>query len=227
MREWPGRNTREGDSGMFTGIIEDVGVVHRIGPSALSVRTVLTGIGNGDSIAVNGTCLTVTAAEPSARDLVLEFDVSLETGQRTSLGGLRAGSKVNLERALRMGDRLGGHMMTGHIEGTGRFVREERRGNSRILMFTFDRRLKRYIIPKGCIGVDGISLTVADCAGDYFTVSVIPHTMKNTTLGSRRPGDLVNLEPDILAKYVEGVLIQGISKSTITEGFLETHGFFR
>ncbi len=225
MPEWPAQIKREGIDTMFTGIIEDVGVVHRIAPFVLSVRTVMTEIKNGDSIAVNGACLTVTATERSARDLVLRFDVSPETEQRTSLGELKAGSKVNLERALRMGDRFGGHVMTGHIEGKGRFVGEERRENSQIFMFTFDRHLRRYIVSKGCVGVDGISLTVVDCASDCFTVSVISHTMKNTNLGSRKPGDIVNIEPDILAKYVEGILIHGIGKTTITEGFLKAHGF--
>lgn len=210
---------------MFTGIIEDVGVVQKAAASILLIRTILTGIRKGDSISINGTCLTVTKTVNSARIPVLSFDVSPETVQRTNLGELRAGSNVNLERALRAGDRFGGHIMTGHIEDKGKLVRKERIEKSWIFTFTLDRHLRRYIVPKGSVGVDGISLTVVDCGSDFFTVSVIPHTMKNTNLGSRKLGDNVNIEPDILAKYIESMLIHGIGKTTITEGFLKENGF--
>lgn len=225
MRELPGREKYEGIDTMFTGIIEDVGVVQRIAPSFLSVRTNLDEIKNGDSIAVNGTCLTVSKMLISGRTRILSFDVSPETERRTNLAELRAGSTVNLERALRSGDRFGGHMMTGHIEDKGKIVRRERTGNSWMYSFEFDRKLRRYIAPKGSVGVDGISLTVVDCRSDFFTVSVVPHTLKNTNLGSREAGASVNIEPDILAKYVENIMIHRAGKLITTEEFLREHGF--
>ncbi|MCX6142493.1 MAG: riboflavin synthase [Ignavibacteriales bacterium] len=212
---------------MFTGIIEDVGVVQKIAPSVLLVRTVLTEIKKGDSIAANGTCLTVTKMASSARTRVLSFDVSPETVQRTNLGELRGGSNVNLERALRAGDRFGGHIMTGHIEDKGKLVRKERIEKSWIFTFTLDRHLRRYIVPKGSVGVDGISLTVVDCGSDFFTVSVIPHTMKNTNLGSRKLGDNVNIEPDILAKYAESMLVHDIGETKTTKELLKEYGFIQ
>ena len=210
---------------MFTGIIEDVGVVQKAAASVLLIGTVLTGIRKGDSVSINGTCLTVTKTVNSARIPILSFDVSPETVQRTNLGELRAGSKVNVERALRVGDRFGGHIMMGHVEDKGKLARKERADTSWLFTFTVKRNLQRYIVSKGSVGVDGISLTVADCGRDFFTASVIPHTIKNTNLGSRSSGDNVNIELDILAKYAESMLIHCIGKTKTIEEVLRENGF--
>ncbi len=210
---------------MFTGIIETVGTVRSIDRSVLEVGSALQGMVKGESVSVNGVCLTVTEARPSAMGSDLRFDYSPETALRTNIGGLVPGSPVNLERALRVGDRLGGHIMTGHIEGTAQVVRMDRTENSWTFGFKPDRRLSRYLVPKGSVGVDGISLTVVDQTGGSFTVAVIPHTMQNTNLAIRRIGDVVNIEPDILAKYVEGMLNRSTDQTQITEGFLREHGF--
>jgi riboflavin synthase len=210
---------------MFTGIVENVGTVQSIGHSVLEVKSTLTDVKKGESVAVNGVCLTVTDAVISANALILSFDFSPETSQRTNIGDLLAGSPVNLERALRAGERIGGHMMTGHVEGTAEIVSKGRMGNSWIFRFRIDLQLSKYMVPKGSVGVDGISLTVVESGPGYFTVSVIPHTMKNTNLATRRPGDMVNIEPDILAKYVEGLLNRHSGESNITEGFLKENGF--
>lgn len=212
---------------MFTGIIEDVGVVRKCTTSALIVGTRLAELETGDSVSVNGTCLTVAGLEKSGRAQNLGFDVSPETLRQTNLGELKAGSKVNLERALRVGDRFGGHMMTGHIEETARLVQKTRVQNSWEFAFAFDRRMRAYIVPRGSVGVDGISLTVTACGGDRFTVSVIPHTMRNTNLASRRVGDKVNLEPDILAKYTESILNHAAAKTKSIEDYLREYGFIK
>lgn len=193
---------------MFTGLIEDVGRVQRLerrGSSArLAVTTVLPGQGFalGDSVAVNGVCLTVTGiAAP-----ILTFDVSPETLDRSGLGRLSTSDPVNLERALRLSDRLGGHIVTGHIDCTATVSsRSEESGN---IIFTFRLPAEncRYIIAKGSVAIDGISLTVNSVTSDSFTVNIIPHTAEMTTLKNRKAGDLVNIETDILGRYVERLL---------------------
>lgn len=209
---------------MFTGIIEDVGKVMKRSSSVLSVMTSLTDMRQGDSISVNGVCLTITAIENTKRGARMDFDFSPETKDRTNIQNLRIGSEVNLERSLRVGDRFGGHIMTGHVEGTGRILKKKRQDNSWIFVISVDRKLGIYIVPKGSVGVDGMSLTVVDSDRSQFSISVIPHTMSHTNMGSRKIGESVNIEPDILAKYVEHLMGTTGSK-TITGEFLKEHGF--
>ena len=184
---------------MFTGIVEELGRVEAFdGPRLrIDARTVLDGVALGDSIAVNGCCLTVVAHG----DGWWEADVSQETLDRTSLRGIAPGAPVNLERAVRLADRLGGHLVQGHVDGVGEIVDPVPDLRVRI-----PRELMRYVVEKGSVTVDGVSLTVVKPLDDGFTVAIIPHTAGVTTLGSRRPGDLVNIEVDVLAKYVERLL---------------------
>lgn len=193
---------------MFTGLIETMGRVGRFEPEgagaglSLEVPLYRNEVKIGDSIAVNGACLTVVEI---AEEMFL-FDLAPETLRRTNLGRLRHDDRVNLERALRVSDRLGGHWVQGHVDGIGQ-VRERRPdGDWEIYWFTCAPVLTRYMVSKGSIAVDGVSLTVVDVTPDAFSVALIPHTLAVTTLGNRRPGDPVNLETDILAKYVEKLL---------------------
>jgi riboflavin synthase len=185
---------------MFTGIVEELGsVVSLDGPRLrLSATTVLGDVSMGASIAVNGCCLTVVAWG----DDWWEADVSDETFARTSLGSLCAGDPVNLERPVRLDDRLGGHLVQGHVDAVGEVVRPVPD-----LQVRMPERLLRYVVEKGSITVDGVSLTVVDVLDDGFTVAVIPHTSEVTTLGVRRPGERVNLEVDVMAKYAERLLV--------------------
>ena len=171
----------------------------------IEARTVLEGTRIGDSIAINGVDLTVVEMS----DDHFSADASPETLSRTTLGELRSGSRVNLERALGVGERLGGHMVQGHIDGTGELESAIKEGNSHRLRFKFERELARYIAMKGSIAVDGISLTVAGLGDYWFEVAVIPHTWRETTLGELKRGSRVNLEVDVLAKYVERLMQQG------------------
>ena len=186
---------------MFTGIVEELGtVVHRDGPRLrISAAQVLEGVGLGDSTAVNGCCLTVVAFDDA--DGWWEADVSDETYRRTNLGALRPGDPVNLERPVRLQDRLGGHLVQGHVDGVGEVV--EPVPDLRVRM---PSDLLRYVVEKGSITVDGISLTVVEPLADGFTVAVIPHTAAVTTLGAKGPGAPVNLEVDVIAKYTERLL---------------------
>ena len=195
---------------MFTGIVEELGSVASLeGPRVrLAARAVLAGVGLGDSIAVNGCCLTVV----DWGDDWWEADVSEETFKRTSLGSLAPGDPVNLERPVRLSDRLGGHLVQGHVDAVGEVV--EAVPDLRVRM---PADLTRYVVEKGSITVDGVSLTVVDALSDGFTVAVIPHTAAVTTLGSRSPGDPVNLEVDVMAKYAERLLVAQLDRAT-TEG---------
>ena len=186
---------------MFTGIIEELGtVVSREGPRLrIAARIVLDDVTMGASIAVNGTCLTVVGWDE--RDGWWEADVVAESYARTALGQLQPGHRVNLERPVRLSDRLGGHLVQGHVDGVGSIV-----SAAPALRIQCPADLLRYIVAKVSITVDGISLTVVTPTGDGFTVAVIPHTTEVTTLGQKGPGDLVNLEVDITAKYVERLL---------------------
>ena len=214
---------------MFTGLIEDTGRVvsfERRGPGALlTVETSLpTGeIALGDSVAVNGICLTVTERGSSR----LAFDVSSETVSRSTMQDLRAGVPVNLERALRMGDRLGGHIVTGHIDCRATLSALRSESSCRVLSFTLPREYCRYLVEKGSVAIDGISLTIHGIEPDGFSVTIIPHTLGHTTLASLKAGDRVNIETDILGKYVERLLAPasakagGLSMKTLAEnGFL-------
>ena len=189
---------------MFTGIIEEVGTVAKLGDFKLTINAskVLEDQKMGDSIAVNGTCLTVVDHDRST----FSVDLSPETLSRTSLGSLAQGHKVNLGRPLAVSDRLGGHIVQGHVDATGRITSSRTEGNSQILRIRYPNRLRVYIVEKGFITVDGISLTVVQKGTSSFTLSVIPYTLENTNLQDKGPGDRVNLEADIVAKYVESML---------------------
>jgi riboflavin synthase len=193
---------------MFTGIVEELGVVEGIEELSdairLSVRGphVTTDVSLGDSIAVNGCCLTVAERDGET----FTADVMRETLTKTSLGALEVGSRVNLERAVTPQTRLGGHVVQGHVDGTGRVVRREPSEHWELVELELPADLGRYLVPKGSITVDGISLTVVDVLDASFTVSLIPETLARTTLGLKQPGDPVNLEVDVIAKYVERLL---------------------
>ncbi|HEV8486312.1 MAG TPA: riboflavin synthase [Blastocatellia bacterium] len=197
--------------GIFTGLIMEIGRVRRVDLRSegaylvIEARKVLEGTRIGDSISINGADLTVI----EMGDDYFSADASLETLKRTTLGGLGAGSRVNLERALGVGERLGGHMVQGHVDGPGELMSVTREGNAYRVRVRFPRELGRYIAMKGSICVDGISLTVAGLGGDWFDVAIIPHTWRETTLRDLKSGDHVNLEVDVLAKYVERLMEQG------------------
>ena len=189
---------------MFTGIVEEVGVVAKISDNGMTVLAtkVTEDLKLGDSIAVNGTCLTAVSFDRTE----FSVDLSPETVRRTSLGRLSVGGPVNLERALLASDRMGGHIVQGHVDGTGRIMSTKRDGDSTIFRIRVPKRLNRYIVEKGFVAVDGISLTVVKIGASSFTLAVIPYTLKNTNLAALSVGDRVNLEADILAKYVESFL---------------------
>ncbi|MEW5762663.1 MAG: riboflavin synthase [Bacillota bacterium] len=212
---------------MFTGIVEALGTVRavRVRPEGASLTVEAANIAPhirvGDSIAVNGVCLTATAHTEHA----FTADVMAETLAKTNLGVLRPGARVNLERALRLGDRLGGHLVTGHVDGVGRILARNPAGIATVFTIGAPPEVARYLIPKGSVAVDGISLTVIDAGPDRFTVSVIPHTAAVTTLGFKKPGDTVNLEADLIGKYVAHLLARGAGERGISLEFLAGHGF--
>lgn len=211
---------------MFTGIIEEMGAVRSLQRSAGAARLtvaaskVLEGTALGDSICVNGVCLTVVslgAAEFSA-------DVAVETLRVTNLGELRNGAKVNLERALQLSARVGGHLVSGHVDAVGRIRERREEGNGWRVVFEAPEAVLRYVIRKGSVAIDGISLTVADVDASGFSVAMIPHTAKLTTLGFKAAGDTVNLESDIIGKYVER-LIGGRAPEALSLDLLRKNGF--
>ncbi|NLL77781.1 MAG: riboflavin synthase [Clostridiales bacterium] len=212
---------------MFTGIIEEVGTVRTIRKKAqsaaltISAANIFKDIKCGDSIAVNGVCLTVTSFTHS------EFtaDVMHETIRRSSLGNLHSGAMVNLERAMPAGGRFGGHIVTGHIDGTGVISSTDKDGNAVWYSIRTTSKILRYIIEKGSIAIDGVSLTVARVSNTDFSVSVIPHTAGNTTLSQRRVGDIVNLENDCIGKYIEKLLGASVQSTEITKDFLKEVGY--
>ena len=196
---------------MFTGIVEELGTVEAVEEQEdalrLSIRagTVLEGTGLGDSISVNGCCLTVAATA----DGVWTADVMQETLDKTSLRGVQPGDRVNLERAVTADQRLGGHIVQGHVDGVGEIRRREPSEHWEVIEISLPDGLGRYLVDKGSITVDGVSLTVVEAGDDSFTVSLIPETLARTTLGFRQAGDRVNLEADVLAKHVEKLLASG------------------
>jgi len=220
---------------MFTGIIEEIGTVEAVAKgvhsAVLSIRAkrILEDIHLGDSIAVNGVCLTVTSFGRTG----FTADVMHETLNRSSLGQLKAKSAVNLERAMAAGGRFGGHIVSGHIDGTGKIIRIK--GDDNAVWYTIETtpRVMRYIVEKGSIAIDGISLTVAKVGSTDFSVSIIPHTAEKTTLSCKKQGDVVNLENDCIGKYVEKLM--GLSqtkedpeageKNGVTRAFLAKYGF--
>jgi riboflavin synthase len=193
---------------MFSGIVEERATVHSIEPRGEALRlsvqstVVASDVHVSDSVAVNGVCLTVV----DVSDGVIGFDVIPETLSKTGLGGLKPGSPVNLERALRVGDRLGGHFVQGHVDGVGTVSEVYSEGEWYMLSVTAPEIVRRYLIPHGSIAVDGVSLTVARMRPDGFTVGLIPHTLEMTNLGDLKFGDSVNLEADMLGKYVDALL---------------------
>lgn len=193
---------------MFTGIIEELGSVagiEHIGDNAsisINCREVIGGTMQGDSIAVNGVCLTAMDITADS----LRFDVSRETLDRSTLGSLKAGSLVNLERAVTPATRLGGHIVQGHVDGRGTFIAAEEDGDFRTVRIGFEPEFARYLVYKGSVAVEGISLTVAPLADAHFDIAVIPKTWEATNLHTLTPGDAVNLEADVIAKYVERML---------------------
>jgi riboflavin synthase len=209
---------------MFTGIIQGLGTVRKMtrkGQDAvIGVQTLLplNDLKRGDSVAVNGVCLTIT--ELSGQDF--SADVSAETLARTNLQFLKAGDRVNLEKALRLADFLGGHIVLGHVDGSGRIAEKTQKSGSIVLAVTVEEGLGRYVVEKGSIAVDGISLTINRFDGGRFYVNIIPHTIENTTLAFKKVGDTVNIETDILGKYVEKLLQPG---GRIDMDFLREHGF--
>lgn len=211
---------------MFTGIIEEVGTIRRVqkGRSSavleIEARIVLEGLRVGDSIAVNGVCLTVTSFDRKG----FLADVMHETLNRSSLAGMSGGSRVNLERAMRADGRFGGHIVAGHVDGTGTIAEIRKDDTAVWYRIRAGDSILRYVVEKGSAAVDGISLTVVAVTERDFSVSVIPHTASETTLGERRTGDTVNLETDIIGKYVERFLSRS-PESGITREFLSQYGF--
>ncbi len=213
---------------MFTGIIQTVGRVVRLEPRGGDVRLAvdtagldLTDVQPGDSIAVSGVCLTAVALEPHG----FAADVSNETLSLTTLGQLKAGDPVNLEKALRLADRLGGHLVSGHVDGVGKVVAITPDGRSQRWTFELPAALARYIAAKGSVCIDGTSLTVNEVVGSRFGVNLIPHTVAHTAFHARRVGDAVNIEVDVIARYVERLLSSGQAPATLDEAFLKQHGF--
>ena len=212
---------------MFTGIIEEIGTVQTLRKGSQSARltigakTVLSDVHLGDSIAVNGVCLTVTEFTPGS----FTADVMHETLNRSSLSGLQPGSPVNLERAMAAGGRFGGHIVAGHIDGTGTITNVRRDDNAVWYTIRTAPAILRYIVEKGSIAIDGISLTVARVTDSEFSVSVIPHTAEKTTLSGKRAGDMVNLENDCIGKYVEKLMGSSLSPTGITKEFLLKFGY--
>ena len=216
---------------MFTGIVEEMGQIRSIvrgaSSAVLSIEAnlILEDLKIGDSVAVNGVCLTATSIGAGG----FTADVMHETLNRSSLGALQKGSHVNLERAMLANGRFGGHIVSGHIDGTGTIGSIQKDDNALWYTILADAKLLRYIVEKGSVTIDGISLTVADVQSDRFAVSLIPHTAKVTVLGEKRTGDIVNLETDIVGKYVEKLMKPTVEetkqKSGITMEFLAENGF--
>jgi len=213
---------------MFTGIIEDIGVIANINKMAgrweISLKTALppATIKEGDSISVDGICLTVTKLSNNT----FFVDASLETLRLTALKEKRTGQKVNLERAMSVENRFGGHLVTGHIDGVGSIIEKKKEGDSTTFVIEVSPPLARYIVGKGSIAIDGISLTVNEQRDNIFTVNIIPYTVSRTTIGEKNLRDAINIETDIIGKYVESFLTKSKSKS-IDMDFLYRHGYVK
>ncbi len=215
---------------MFTGIVEERGKVLKVESKGrgkrlmLQIPPVLTDIQPGDSINVNGVCLTLT----EKREGAFLFDLSYETLQKSNLGELKEGDTVNLERALRLSDRMGGHIVTGHIDGIGMIVEKRREGDFFNLRVKLPKEALSYVVPKGSIAIDGVSLTVNELKADEIEITLIPFTLEKTNLMEKGVGDRVNIEADILGKYVERLLrVREKSSKGIDISFLKEHGFIK
>ena len=220
---------------MFTGIVEEIGVIVKItrgahsGQMVVQAKMILEDCKIGDSISINGACLTVVAVNANN----FAVDVSPETLRRTNLGDLTSGSKVNLERSLRLQDRLGGHLVLGHVDEVGVISRLQDEDTATLMQITVSHEAMRYIVQKGSICVNGVSLTISNLSANAFEVSLIPYTKSVTTLGEKKTNDRVNIEVDILGRYVERLLSQNLSfgqelspgSENINMEFLREHGF--
>jgi len=208
---------------MFTGIIEELGSVERSGARLkIQCRKVIEGSQTGSSIAVNGVCLTAVDLDAGS----FCADLAPETIRRSNLGDLRPGSKVNLERPMSLSDRLSGHIVQGHVDGVGELLSLEDLGDDNWWMqLRIPPHLDRYLVYKGSIAIDGISLTIAELRGEVLAVTLIPHTYRNTTLGTRKPGEKLNLECDMLAKHVEKLLAKLDIKPALTVDKLKEMGY--
>ena len=217
---------------MFTGLIEGTGKLVKVEPRGKDMRLSLEagfeldGLQKGESVSVNGVCLTVV----SWQGRTFTADVSQETVSRTTISRMRLGDEVNLERALRLGDRLGGHLVNGHVDGRARVISRKKRGDSIVFAFEVASELARYFIEKGSVAIDGVSLTVNRCQERIFEVNVVPHTARITTMGNLRVGDEVNIEVDVIGKYVER-FVRSLQQSSspapegVDREFLAKHGF--
>lgn len=219
-----------GNKVMFTGIVEDTGKVSKIEQRGQEKRLILelsphlTELQLGDSINVNGVCLTIVQKNNQR----IELDLSLETLEKTALRDLKEGDRVNLERALRLTDRLGGHIVTGHVDGVGDIVEMREERGFLQLRVRIPESVSKYVVQKGSIAIDGISLTVNDYQQEEIRMTLIPYTIQKTTLRQKRPGDRVNLETDVLGKYVEKFLDRGDKKNgQVDLSFLKDHGFVK
>lgn len=224
---------------MFTGIIEDIGKVINITDSKIEIETVLDDIKTGDSIAVNGACLTVTnkaedwkigrlettGTAEREKKRIISFDYSPTTSDITNLSLLKKNSVVNLERALTLQTRLGGHIVSGHIDTSTKIVDIKKSGNFYFISFSVNEKIKKYVVNKGFIAVDGISLTVAENNETVFSVTMIPETFNKTIFHTRKAGDIVNIEIDVFAKYVEKLFGRKNDKKEITMDLLKENGF--
>ena len=217
---------------MFTGLVEGIGKVKELSRFGEDLSITVSplfdmpDIRTGDSISVDGVCLTVTRVNQGS----FRLDVSAETLSRSTLTGIKVGDEVNLERALRVTDRLGGHLVSGHVDGVGRILKKEQRQRSWVLRFGVEPSLLRYVIEKGSVAVDGVSLTVNRCDHEGFEVNIIPQTGKETGILKKKVGDPVNVETDLIGKYVEKFLLeshepQSKKASLIDENLLKKHGF--
>ena len=206
---------------MFTGIVDEIGTVRSLQAGRLTIAAdrVLKGTKLGESIDVNGACLTVTAISGNT----FSIDVMPETLRRTNLGALHPGEGVNLEQAMAVDGRFGGHFVQGHVDGTGKVSSVVQEGEALLMKVAAPPDIMHYVVEKGFIAVDGVSLTVTQCNAVSFMVSLVSYTLQHTTLGRRKPGDVVNLEVDIIAKYVERLL--GERKPGVNFEFLGKHGF--
>lgn len=216
---------------MFTGIIEEIGIIKEKssnkGTMIIQAKKVLEGLKIGDSVSVNGVCLTVAEIKTgtsTSESGSFKVDVMPETLKLSNLGQLQTGMQINLERAMQFGDRIGGHLISGHIDGTGKIVERIKKSNSLILDISTCPEIIRYIIKKGSIAIDGMSLTVADVFKNSFRVCLIPHTLEITTIGQKEINSLVNLEIDMIGKYVER-FVSKTTPLTVDLNFLADHGF--